>query len=31
MKEYKGGLALYRHSGFGEEYLLLGREFATRQ
>lgn len=28
MKEDKGALALYRHSGFDEEYLLLGREFA---
>lgn len=30
MKENKGALAFYRHNGFDEEYLLLGREFATR-
>ncbi|HBO36979.1 MAG TPA: N-acetyltransferase [Sphaerochaeta sp.] len=27
MKENKGALAFYRHNGFDEEYLLLGREF----
>jgi len=31
MKENVGALAFYRHSGFDEEYLLLGKEFSTRE
>lgn len=31
MKENEGALAFYRRNGFDEEYLLLGREFSTRE